>query len=46
VARRLEATQLASLQICYFDSIGVPDASEMIRDEAGRRGDEVLACDF
>jgi dephospho-CoA kinase len=32
VARRLEAAQLASIQICYFDSIGVPDVSDMIRD--------------
>jgi dephospho-CoA kinase len=32
VARRLEARELASLQICYFDRIGVPDVSDMIRE--------------
>jgi dephospho-CoA kinase len=32
VARGLEAAQLASLQICYFDRIGVPDVSDMIRE--------------
>jgi adenylate kinase family enzyme len=31
-AQRLEAAQLAQLQICYFDSIGVPDVSDMIRE--------------
>src|SRR5215216_4799 len=31
-AQRLEAAQLASLRICYFDSIGVPDISDMIRE--------------
>ena|SRR5437868_2437318 len=32
VAQGLEAAQLASLQICYFDRIGVPDVSDMIRE--------------
>jgi adenylate kinase family enzyme len=32
VAQRLEAAGLASLQVCYFDRGGVPDASDMIRE--------------
>ena len=32
VAQRFEAAQLAQLQVCYFDRIGVPDVSDMIRE--------------
>ena len=31
-AERLEAAQLGCLQICYFDRIGVPDVSAMVRE--------------